>query len=199
MGRHVVITGGGRGIGAEIARRFAAEGDRVTVLARTRDEVEKVADEIGGFGVRCDVGEPASVEAAFMAAGPVDVLINNAGMQRRAPFQDFAAADWDDLTPGAIAAFECAFLPFAARLTKNELYAMGKEWRIPIAPMSTPTDLLESRQLQYRGFFVDIPSGRATSGITMPGAPYKFSKTPWRQGSPAPVMNAAPHHAESES
>ncbi len=46
--RHVVITGGGRGIGAEIARRFAALGDRVTILARTRDEVEKVADEIGG-------------------------------------------------------------------------------------------------------------------------------------------------------
>lgn len=111
----------------------------------------------------------------------------------------FAAADWDDVTPGAIAAFERAFLPFAARLTKNELYAMGKEWRIPIAPMSTATDLLESRQLQYRGFFVDIPSGRTTSGIAMPGAPYKFSKTPWRQGSPAPVLNAAPHHAESES
>ena len=54
--RHVVITGGGRGIGAEIARRFAAQGDRITVMSRTRDEVEKVADEIGGYGVRCGCG-----------------------------------------------------------------------------------------------------------------------------------------------
>ena len=47
--RHVLITGGGRGIGAEIARRFAALGDRITVLSRSRDEVEKIADEVGGI------------------------------------------------------------------------------------------------------------------------------------------------------
>lgn len=94
--RHVVITGGGRGIGAEIARRFAQLGDRITVLARTREEVEKVADEVGGYGVRCDVGEPASVEAAFMAAGPVDVLINNAGVARSSPVLKTDVRVWEE-------------------------------------------------------------------------------------------------------
>ena len=94
--RHVVITGGGRGIGAEIARAFAKQGDRITVLARTREEVEKIADEVGGYGVRCDVGEPASVEAAFMAAGPVDVLVNNAGLARSSPVLKTDVRVWDE-------------------------------------------------------------------------------------------------------
>lgn len=94
--RHVVITGGGRGIGAEIARRFAALGDQITVLARTREEVEGVADEVKGYGVRCDVGEPASVEAAFMAAGPVDVLINNAGVARSSPVLKTDVRVWEE-------------------------------------------------------------------------------------------------------
>ena len=63
-------------------RRFKAEGYRVTVMARTRNEIESLADEIGAYAVRVDVGDPASVEAAFMAVRPVDVLVNNAGMIR---------------------------------------------------------------------------------------------------------------------
>jgi NAD(P)-dependent dehydrogenase (short-subunit alcohol dehydrogenase family) len=94
--RHVLITGGGRGIGAEIARRFAALGDRITVLSRSRDEVEKIADEVGGYGIRCDVGEPASVEAAFMAAGPVDILINNAGIARSSPVLKTDVRVWEE-------------------------------------------------------------------------------------------------------
>jgi len=115
--RHVVITGGGRGIGAEIARRFAAQGDRITVMSRTRDEVEKVADEIGGYGVRCDVGEPASVEAAFMAAGPVDVLINNAGIARSSPVLKTDVRVWEEhLKVNLTGAFLCSLkvLPFMA-------------------------------------------------------------------------------------
>lgn len=107
--RHVVITGGGRGIGAEIARRFAKLGDRITVLARTREEVEKIADEVGGYGVRCDVGEPASVEAAFMAAGPVDVLINNAGVARSSPVLKTDVRVWEEhLKVNLTGAFLCS-------------------------------------------------------------------------------------------
>ncbi|MSQ01012.1 MAG: SDR family oxidoreductase [Myxococcales bacterium] len=107
--RHVVITGGGRGIGAEIARRFASLGDRITVLARTREEVEKIADEVGGYGVRCDVGEPASVEAAFMAAGPVDILINNAGVARSSPVLKTDVRVWEEhLKVNLTGSFLCA-------------------------------------------------------------------------------------------
>lgn len=107
--RHVVITGGGRGIGAELARKFAANGDRITILARTRDEVDRVADEVGGYGIRCDVGEPASVEAAFMAAGPVDVLINNAGVARSSPVLKTDVRVWEEhLKVNLTGSFLCA-------------------------------------------------------------------------------------------
>ncbi len=122
--RHVVITGGGRGIGAEIARRFAAQGDRITVLSRTRDEVEKVADEIGGYGIRCDVGEPASVEAAFMAAGPVDVLINNAGVARSSPVLKTDVRVWEEhLKVNLTGAFLCSLkvLPSMASRGKGRI------------------------------------------------------------------------------
>ena len=122
--RHVVITGGGRGIGAEIARRFAAQGDRITVLSRTRDEVEKIADEIGGYGIRCDVGEPASVEAAFMAAGPVDILINNAGVARSSPVLKTDVRVWEEhLKVNLTGSFLCALkvLPSMASRGKGRI------------------------------------------------------------------------------
>lgn len=122
--RHVVITGGGRGIGAETARRFAALGDRVTVMSRTRDEVEKVADEVGGYGIRCDVGEPASVEAAFMAAGPVDVLINCAGVARSSPVLKTDVRVWEEhLKVNLTGAFLCSLkvLPFMASRSKGRI------------------------------------------------------------------------------
>jgi NAD(P)-dependent dehydrogenase (short-subunit alcohol dehydrogenase family) len=122
--RHVVITGGGRGIGAEIARRFSAAGDRVTVMARTRDEVEKVADEIGGYGVRCDVGEPASVEAAFMAAGPADVLVNCAGVARSSPVLKTDVRVWEEhLKVNLTGSFLCSLkvLPFMASRNKGRI------------------------------------------------------------------------------
>jgi NAD(P)-dependent dehydrogenase (short-subunit alcohol dehydrogenase family) len=122
--RHVVITGGGRGIGAEIARRFAAMGDRITVLSRTRDEVEKIADEVGGYGIRCDVGEPASVEAAFMAAGPVDILINNAGVARSSPVLKTDVRVWEEhLKVNLTGSFLCALkvLPSMASRGKGRI------------------------------------------------------------------------------
>ena len=93
-GRSVLVTGGNRGIGLAIARSFAAAGDRVTVTYRSGEPPE------GLTGVRCDVTDPASVDAAFAeveaAQGPVEVLVANAGVTRdqlilRMPEEDFAA------------------------------------------------------------------------------------------------------------
>lgn len=78
MSRSVLVTGGNRGIGLAIARAFAANGDRVTATHRACPPPD------GLFGVRCDVTDPAQVEAAFAAAGrehgPVEVLVSNAGI-----------------------------------------------------------------------------------------------------------------------
>jgi 3-oxoacyl-(acyl-carrier-protein) reductase len=76
--RTVLVTGGNRGIGLAIAQRFAKQGDRVAVTHRGSEVPE------GLFGVRCDITDPAQVEAAFAAVeaelGPVEVLVANAGI-----------------------------------------------------------------------------------------------------------------------
>ena len=80
MARSALVTGGNRGIGLAIARRLAAGGDAVTITSRSGDDVEGLAV------VRCDVRDPAAVDAAFTAAeaehGPVEVLVANAGTNR---------------------------------------------------------------------------------------------------------------------
>ena len=86
-----LITGGGRGIGRAIALAFAREGATVIVSARTEEQVEAVAKEIGSqaLAIVCDVSDPASVKAMFtktqesLGRGP-EILVNNAGIAESA-------------------------------------------------------------------------------------------------------------------
>ena len=82
-GQVALVTGGGRGIGAGVARELAAAGARVAVSARTRDQVEAVAREVGGLAVVADVTDRAAVEAIVEQVeaelGPIDLLVANAG------------------------------------------------------------------------------------------------------------------------
>ncbi|MFE3197381.1 SDR family NAD(P)-dependent oxidoreductase [Embleya sp. NPDC055664] len=85
--RFVVVSGGGSGIGRAIARRFAAQGDHVTVLGRRPGPIAAVAEEIGGVAVAVDLTDPHAVERARESLPErVDVLVNNAG--RRLPALD---------------------------------------------------------------------------------------------------------------
>jgi NAD(P)-dependent dehydrogenase (short-subunit alcohol dehydrogenase family) len=89
-GKSVVVTGGASGIGRALAERFTAEGARGVVVADINAEwAQKVADRIGGIGVACDVGNPASVAelvtAATDALGHIDVFCSNAGFSDPAP------------------------------------------------------------------------------------------------------------------
>jgi 3-oxoacyl-[acyl-carrier protein] reductase len=80
----VLVTGGGRGIGAGIAHELAAAGARVAVAARSRDQVEQVATEIGGLALELDVTNRGAVERAVTDAerelGPLTLLVANAGV-----------------------------------------------------------------------------------------------------------------------
>ena len=75
-----LVTGGGRGIGADIARTLASDGWDVVVAARSGTQVETVASEIDGTGVQVDVSDRASVERMVAEAGDVDLLVANAGV-----------------------------------------------------------------------------------------------------------------------
>ena len=78
--RIAFVTGGGRGIGAGIARALAGDGWSVVVGARSRDQIEEVAREIGGRAVELDVADRESVDRAVAEAGDVDLLVANAGI-----------------------------------------------------------------------------------------------------------------------
>lgn len=82
-GKLAIITGGGSGIGKATAKVFADAGATVVVAGRRLEPLEKVANEIGGHSIACDVSDQANVKAMFAKAlkitGKVDVLLNNAG------------------------------------------------------------------------------------------------------------------------
>lgn len=86
MGKTIVITGAGVGLGRALARRFAKEGETVILLGRTFSKVQAVAEELGepAFAVECDVSLPDSVRGAFDKIAErhpkIDVLINNAAI-----------------------------------------------------------------------------------------------------------------------
>jgi 3-hydroxybutyrate dehydrogenase len=104
-GRGAVVTGGGRGIGAAVARLLAERGARVVVAARSSAEIEDIATALrsGGadaWAMRCDVSDPRDIENLFGAAerlGSVDILVNNAGVASAAPVRRLELDEWNRL------------------------------------------------------------------------------------------------------
>lgn len=100
-GQHALVTGASRGIGAVVAAALAAEGARVSLLARGAQSLAQLAGQLGrdrALPVVADVTDSASVRGAFAAArarfGPVHILINNAGQAVSAKFTDTDEALW---------------------------------------------------------------------------------------------------------
>jgi 3-oxoacyl-[acyl-carrier protein] reductase len=93
-GKVALVTGGGRGIGANVARALAGDGWSVVVAARSRGEIEAVADEIGGRAVELDVASRESVERGIAEAGAVDLLVANAGTGNRERSWEIDPAEW---------------------------------------------------------------------------------------------------------
>ena len=98
-GQVALVTGGGRGIGRMIALELADAGMRVAVSARSADQVEETAKEIGGLAVTADVSKQEDVEAMVAAVerelGPIDLLVTNAGIGLMGkPTWEEDPADW---------------------------------------------------------------------------------------------------------
>ena len=98
-GKTAIVTGGGSGFGAGIARKFAAEGAHVFVVDINGDAASIIADEVGGTAVTCDVSNAASVNAlakTVLSDGPLDILVNNAGVTHLpSAMEDVTEADFD--------------------------------------------------------------------------------------------------------
>jgi len=104
-GQHVVVTGGGRGLGAAIAAAIAAEGASLTLMGRTQATIDSQAARLAASSTApvraavCDVADAASVARAFESAvaalGPVHVLINNAGRADAAPVSETSLDAWE--------------------------------------------------------------------------------------------------------
>ena len=97
--RRILITGAGSGIGAELAALLAAAGHEIVATDIDRAAALRVADAINerggaaaGYGL--DVTQPSAVETAVRAAGRIDVLVNNAGLQHVARMEEFPADRW---------------------------------------------------------------------------------------------------------
>jgi gluconate 5-dehydrogenase len=105
-GHRALVTGSARGIGLELARGLGLAGATVVINDRNADKAQAVANQLKEAGINSeiavfDVTNPQQLRDAIDSLeaqnGPIDILINNAGIQRRAPLEDFSASDWHEL------------------------------------------------------------------------------------------------------
>lgn len=105
-GKVALITGAGRGIGRATAIEFAKEGIHVGLVARNRDHLEKVAEELKPFGVKVSLAtaDVSSLESITKAVehinselGPIDILINNAGISKFGNFMELEPKEWEQI------------------------------------------------------------------------------------------------------
>src|SRR5436305_5223640 len=100
-GKRVLITGASRGIGQALAERFTAAGSRVALVARSEGPLKELADRLGGTAHPADLCESEQlaglVERVEADGGPIDVLINNAGVDKVGFLTDASAQDVESL------------------------------------------------------------------------------------------------------
>jgi len=103
-GRNALITGGGSGLGFAIAKALAAAGAGVILLGRNSDKLSRVSEELIALGANatyavCDLLNRDTIAPLIQRlerdVGPIDILLNNAGVQQRAPLTEFPAEGWD--------------------------------------------------------------------------------------------------------
>ena len=122
QGRRVLITGGGTGTGADLARGFVAAGAEVVIAGRRKEPLDAVAALYPGVrAIQADVTDEASVAALFDVAGPVDIVIANAGAAESAPLGRTSLEQWNAMLAVNLTG---VFLTFRAGL--NQMRGWGR-------------------------------------------------------------------------
>ena len=122
MAKTALITGGGRGIGRAIALAFARQGIRIAVAARTAEQINQVANEIGNdsIAIVCDVADPQSVAQMFDELPEIDILVNNAGVAESATLANTTDELWHrHLSINLSGTFYCTRAALPAMLKKG--------------------------------------------------------------------------------
>ena len=184
--RSVVITGGSRGIGAAMVRRFTAGGDRVYFLyASAVDSARALEAETGAVAIQCDVSDEAQVRGAFAQIPRVDVLINNAGIADWGPINwvepdRFRPSMWG-LTGASCEAAYAASKAAVIGLTKSLAKELGPSGiRVnAAAPGVIQTDMLKNLSSE------DLEALRLETPLETLGHPEDVAETMWFLASPA--------------
>lgn len=96
--KHILITGGSRGIGAAAVRRFSDAAYRVSFFyEKSHEAAERLSEETGATAVCCDVSDGEAVQAAVSSLPPVDILVNNAAVSLSGLISQISEADWERL------------------------------------------------------------------------------------------------------
>jgi NADP-dependent 3-hydroxy acid dehydrogenase YdfG len=125
-GKVALVTGASSGIGEAVARRLSAAGLKVALLARRRERLEALAAELTpALVLPCDLRDEAQLLAAFARVrqewGGVDVLVNNAGLGRRAPLLSGASEDWREMLDVNVLALCVATREAVADMRRQDL------------------------------------------------------------------------------
>ena len=123
-GKVVLVTGGSKGIGLACVQAFAAEGARIAICSRSRDNIDKATAELkDAFGVVADLVD--AVAAARMVdtvedrVGPIDILVNSAGAAKRTPPDDLTPAVWRDAFDAKFFSYINVIDPVVKRMGKR--------------------------------------------------------------------------------
>jgi NAD(P)-dependent dehydrogenase (short-subunit alcohol dehydrogenase family) len=178
-----VVTGGGRGIGASIARALAGDGFTVVVTARSRDQIDAVAAEIGGRAVAMDVSSRESVARGFGEIGRVDLLVANAGIGNDSDF-------WRTFEVNVLGVHLCCEAALAAGASRIVITGSGAAY----LPGATNTSYTSSKAAVCRyaetlNNAVEIPVFVISPGLVQTEMTSSFpADSPWTPPELAPEL-----------